>query len=263
MKKIAISLAVVALVAAGVVMSTSSLFSDTETSTGNTFTAGGIDLTVDSQCSYNGNQSSECGTWELKNLNPTADKFFNFADIKPGDTGENTVSLHVYNNDAYGCFYVSPLANDENTCTEPEQVAEDNQCVAGAGNGELAQNIEFFAWDDVNGNNVWDLGEQPLFTNIKGPASDVLNGQTYSLGTLTAETQAAANTKYLGLQWCAGTLTVTPGVDQTPNSITCDGNSMGNNTQTDSMSASVAFYVEQVKNNENFSCAAHNPFVKQ
>ena len=45
MKKIIISLAVVGAVAAAVVVGTTAFFSDTETSTGNTFTAGTIDIT--------------------------------------------------------------------------------------------------------------------------------------------------------------------------------------------------------------------------
>jgi len=46
-KKILISLSVIGLVAAIVVGGTIAYFSDTETSTGNTFTAGAIDLKVD------------------------------------------------------------------------------------------------------------------------------------------------------------------------------------------------------------------------
>ena len=47
MKKILLSLSVVAAVAVVVVGATTAFFSDTETSTGNTFTAGELDLLVD------------------------------------------------------------------------------------------------------------------------------------------------------------------------------------------------------------------------
>ena len=255
MEKILISLAIIGVVAAIGIGATVAYFSDTEISTGNTFTAGSIDLTVDSQCTYNEVVSSQCGAWTLKDLNPTADKFWNFSDIKPGDRGENTISLHVENNDAYACFYVSPLSNNEKTCTEPEQVMETaagHPCVVDAETGELAQNIQFFAWDDINGNNVWDAGELPLFTNTKGPASDVLSGKTYFLGQLTGQV-----TKFIGIYWCAGNLTATPGQ---PNVLACDGTAMGNDCQSDSMTGSVAFYVEQAKNNSNFTCPAAPSF---
>jgi len=252
-KKILISLSVIGAVAAIAIGGTIAYFSDTETSTGNTFTAGAIDLTIDSQCKYNGQTSDQCGSWTLKDLNPTSDKFFNFGDVKPGDQGENTISLHVISNDAYACLYISPLVNNDNSCTEPES-AEDASCGAtyDPNGGELAQNVQFFAWDDVDGDNIWEDGEMPLFSNIKGPASDVLNGKTYPLGTI-----AGGATKYLGVQWCMGNMTV----DTNNYTITCDGSAMGNDTQSDSIVGSIAFYVEQQRNNPNFVCPA-SPFLQ-
>jgi len=232
----------IAAIAAVVVGATTAYFSDVETSTGNTFTAGTIDLTVDSNCTYNGVQSGECGVWSLKDLDATADKFFNFTDVKPGDYGENTVSLHVENNEAYACFNVSPLVNNDNGCTEPEGLV-DTTC--GAGEGELAQNVQFFAWDDLNGNNIWETEESPLFSNIKGPASDVLSGRTYPLGILPA-----SQTKYIGIYWCAGNMTV----DTQTHALSCNGSAMGNDVQSDSMSANISFDVAQVRNNLNFVC---------
>ncbi len=99
MKKILISVSIIAGVAAIVVGATTAFFSDTETSTGNTFTAGAIDLTVDSQASYNGQSVAEA-TWTATDLG-AEHKFFNFADVKPGDSGENTISLHVNDKDAW------------------------------------------------------------------------------------------------------------------------------------------------------------------
>ncbi|TXH01141.1 MAG: hypothetical protein E6P95_02420, partial [Candidatus Moraniibacteriota bacterium] len=52
-KRIVMSLSVIAAAAAAVVGGTGAFFSDSETSTGNTFTAGAIDLKVDSQQHYN------------------------------------------------------------------------------------------------------------------------------------------------------------------------------------------------------------------
>jgi len=102
-KKIIISLSIIGLIAAIVIGGTIAYFSDTETSTGNTFTAGSIDLTVDNTCYYNGmkcssgtwdqtGESCAC-TWTLDDLDGKI--FFDFDDIKPGDWGEDTISLHV------------------------------------------------------------------------------------------------------------------------------------------------------------------------
>jgi len=284
-------IAVVAVVAIG---ATGAFFSDTETSTGNTFTAGAIDLTVDSEQHYNGQEcvlgdydqnpntpntgqwvgtgaypvaGTPCdGTWLATNLG--AHKFFDFLDIKPGDEGENTISLHVDSNDAYACVDVNITSNDDMTCTEPELGAgEDPTCLPTptdlvTTDGELAQNIEFFAWadtgadldfgdldDPTEGDNVWQAGELPLFSNLVGPASDVLGGETYTLADSVTGPLAGNTTSYIGLSWCAGNLTVVnPGV------LDCDGTQMGNDTQTDSLVADIAFRVEQARNNSAFRC---------
>src|SRR3989344_1035408 len=85
MKKIIISGSLIVAVAALVTGATVAFFNDTETSTGNVFTAGSIDLTVDSQgSSYNGNNLA--GTnFPSKDLDQ--EHFFVFEDIKPGEYG--------------------------------------------------------------------------------------------------------------------------------------------------------------------------------
>ena len=97
-------------------------FSDTETSTGNTFTAGAIDLTVDNESYVTGPDgelmASPNTSWELDDL--TGQLFFNFSDLKPGDIGEDTISLHVDSNDAYLCSAVQITDDSDQSCTEPE-----------------------------------------------------------------------------------------------------------------------------------------------
>ena len=131
------------LVAVGLVVgATRAFFNDTETSTGNVLSAGAIDLTIDSQAHYDGmycdiqthkwveesSQSStrpelvnqDCdGSWDLKDLEQ-GDKFFDLADLKPGDQGENTISMHVDSNDAYMCAVIDNMKDDDNGLTEPE-----------------------------------------------------------------------------------------------------------------------------------------------
>ncbi len=284
MKKILLSLSMVAIVAVLGIGATGAFFSDSETSTGNTFTAGAIDLTVDSEQHYNGNvcvnigtsvpnyvwqgnapypkAGTSCdGTWLATNLG--AQKFWNFGDVKPGDEGENTVSLHVDSNDAYACVDVTITANDDNTTNNPELAAGDSAVDTGPFDGELAQNLNFFAWADTGatvgfqgkgqdageGDNIWQANELPLFSNVIGPASDVLGGKSYTLADSVTGPLVGNSTSYVGVAWCAGTLTA-----PNPGQLVCNGAGMGNITQTDSMMANVAFRVEQARNNPSFKC---------
>src|SRR3989344_7657167 len=80
---------------------------------GITFATYGIDLKIDSDASYNG-LPVPSGTWDLKNLVPGSDHFFNFDDIKPGDYGENTISMHVKKSDAWLCLDFKNLDENEN-----------------------------------------------------------------------------------------------------------------------------------------------------
>ena len=273
MKKILLSLSLIVFIGIVVAGATGAFFSDTETSTGNTFTAGAIDLKVDSEQHYNGNvcvaddgdgfiwegdadypvAGTECdGTWEGTDLG--AQTFFNLTDVKPGDSGENTISLHVLNNDAWACVDVNLTKNNDNSSTEPELESGDvAENLSDDMDGELAQNVYFTAWGD-DGDNIWEVNEPPLFSNISGPASDVLGGETYALAdsvTNNGAVMTGDSTRYIGLAWCMGTQTV----NQSGNTITCDGASMGNGTQTDSMEASIAFRVEQARNNDQFVCS--------
>jgi len=254
MKKVLLSLLTVAAVGTLAFGASRAFFSDTEKSVGNTFIAGGIDLTIDSQCSYNGAQSSQCGLWGLKDLDElTSSRFFNFTDIKPGDWGENTISMHVNNNDAWACLTIDNMHNDGNGLTEPEIAANDPN--DGENQGELAQNLYFTAWAD-DGDNIWEAGEPLLFTNKLGPASDVLNSKTYALADSTIGNPIlGGTTRNIGLEWCFGTMTV----DEATHTIACDGSNAGNGTQTDSLTADVTFYVVQARNNPTFVCSSLEP----
>ena len=237
MKRIVTSLGVVVFVAAIVAGATGAFFSDTETSTANTFTAGAIDLTVDSQQHYNNaicvnglwaleaGQTAQVdqypvigticdGTWSLTDLG--AQKFFNFADVKPGDSGENTVSLHINNNPAWACVNIKTTANEENGINNPESEASDT--TSGVGQGELASNLKFQTWldqgttpgfqgkDAGEGDNIWQVGEPSL---ASGAMSDIVgNGLDLTLADGGTGTPISpTNTNYIGMFWCAGNVT--------------------------------------------------------
>lgn len=285
--RILASLGMIVFVAALVASSTGAFFSDTETSTGNTFTAGELDLLVDSTAHYAGlvcqdNTDDQVnnpvwvddappgttrpdlvgdpcvGSWAETNLG-VGHTFFNLGDLKPGDEGENTISLHVENNDAYVCAIIDNLVDADNTCTEPEDGEVGELCTTalpeGATNGELSGEINFFAWAETDGDNIWEVGEIPLFANpFFGPASDVLGGVVYPMFTPQTMALPGDTTTYVGLAWCYGDMTV----DVPTATLTCDGGPVTNISQTDSMTADISFYVEQARNNANFQCPSLN-----
>ncbi|OGI99314.1 hypothetical protein A3H53_00240 [Candidatus Nomurabacteria bacterium RIFCSPLOWO2_02_FULL_40_10] len=262
MKKILLSGVVVVAAAAVVVGATTAFFTDTETSTGNTFTAGAIDLTVDSDChywnyvgdDYNGDPAANedgyvdvgcgewvpnpqgtpepvaVGDWEATDLG-VENRFFNFSDIKPGDKGENTISLHVENNDAWLRFVVKDVTDLDNTCTEPEEGANNESCEVGdpelneEGAGELRENLLFTIWLD-NGNNVLDDDEYPVIEDEVLPEG----GVTLDLKDINGTYLVGGETAYFGVAW------------ELPSDTE-------NEVQTDSMSATMEFQVEQVRNN--------------
>ncbi len=200
-------------------------------STGITFAqANGFNLTIDSHSTYNG-VLVPSATWGLKNLTPGTDKFFNINDVKPGDRGETTISFHV-NMDAWLCMDFQNLQNKENGINEPESHVDSTPTV-----GELADGTEFFAWRD-DGDNVFEVGEVPLFGTSTQAASIVLNNKKYALADAEHPSPlVASSTAYVGITWCAGNLSVNLGTA----AITCDGSVLGNAAQTDSMSVDISF----------------------
>lgn len=301
MKKIITSIGMIVFVAAVVVGGTGAFFSDTETSTGNVFTAGAIDLTIDSVSHYNGmvctlvgqsyvwipeanvtlddvnqpvvgeemNTPEEwaafnlanpvqypqagvacTGTWPLADLGENelnVGTFFDFDDIKPGDEGENTISVHIDSNDAWMCVSLDNVdgADLEGTATEPEEEAGDVTFADALAASELDENLNFFAWVD-DGDNIFEAEELPLGEATASELAD----ETWALADSTTGNGpiAGGETQYIGLYWCAGDLTVSG------TNLSCDGEAMGNIAQTDSWSADLSFYVEQSRNNEDFVC---------
>lgn len=242
MKRILISLSIIGAAAAIAIGATTAFFSDTETSQGNTFTAGAIDLQIDSHATFNG-VAVPNSTWALKDLVPTSDKFFNLTDIKPGDVGEDTISLHVINNDAWVCAQVSNLTNLENGRTEPEAAVDTS---AGTNEGELQNALVMTIWrdDGVGSNhegkcdNIHQDGEATLASGH--PVNGVLPIYDSHTGTGALP---GGSTSCLGVAWSLPIAT-------------------GNEVQTDSMTGDISFNVVQSRNNGNFVCGVDRPVVE-
>jgi predicted ribosomally synthesized peptide with SipW-like signal peptide len=266
-KRILISLSVIGVAAAIAVGGTIAYFSDTETSVGNTFTAGAIDLKIDNE-SYVTNEDgvlaySQNTSWGLKDLGET-ELFFDFSDLKPGDIGEDTISLHVNSNDAWACMNIALTGTPENDQTEPETEVD---FTTGDDEGELQNELYFAFWAD-DGDNVFEDDEE-IFA--EGLAASLFNGLDWTLADSTKNVwsvsggplQGGENEQdyHVGKVWCYGALTEDPvevGED-TPiergTGFVCDGSSVTNASQTDGIVANVEFYAEQSRNNANFKCS--------
>lgn len=272
MKKIANSISVIVAVAAIVTGVTTAFLSDTETSRGNTIAAGAVDLKIDNESYYNG-VLNDGTSWNFGDLVDGENFFFFFNDLKPSDWGEDTISLHVDDNDAWACMEVAFTGNNDNGSTEPE-LNDENPYDGGPGNGELQDYIHFVWWAD-DGDNVLEddeagvEGENVVIENIisENPQFDVILADSSGDGVLSSGPLDGSKIYYIGKAWCFGDLTLDP-VDQDnlgktgqngPTSsrgpgISCDGDDLDNTTQTDSVVGQVSFLAVQSRNNPAFTC---------
>lgn len=306
--KVLLSGSVILVAAALVIGGAFAFFSDTETSTGNTLVAGALDLKVDSESHYNGSVCTNTGTaqdplyiWQGGNEYPVGlpcegtwtetdlgatHKFFNLTDVKPGDEGENTISLHVYNNDAWGRFVISGVQDIDNTCTEPEEESANDTCVQAdgdnntPGSGELAESITFSAWiddgsipgfqgpEDVGeGDNVQQGNEQTIIA----PGTVDEPGETHNIWEALAAYRAGLGSACNATDSDGNGQTDNDGTPSEDNYLACQGiavdgrmvgsttyyfgldwnilDSVGNEAQTDSLVADLAFEAVQHRNN--------------
>ncbi len=262
MKKIILSLAMIAAMAALAVGATTAYFSDTETSSGNTFTAGAIDLAIANECHYNG-MVCEDGYWVDEDQDPTNNigypeegtpcnctwnveewgdgrPLFKLDDLKPGDWGEYTVSFHIDSNPAWACLTIDSVVDDDNTCTEPEQKAENDECAFGS-NGELDDYLYLTLWYDEDCDNILDDGEDVVVYDE--PLSDYYPQDQNSIVVPIADT---SNESLVNGP-------IEPGVECVGIGWRFDKDA-GNDAQTDKLGAALSFHIEQARHNDEFVC---------
>jgi choice-of-anchor C domain-containing protein len=194
------------------------------------------------------------GTWDLTDLG-SAEKFFNFSDIKPGDFGEDTVSLHVTDNDSWGKLTVDVKSDSDNGCNEPE--LDDESGCKNDGPGELRENLKFSVW--------LDEGNIPGF---QGQAEDPEEGdnikQDDEIALISAGPIDEGGEEWLISDAIKAAYTANSG--QVAPGITEDGHmspdityffgigwelpeDVGNEVQTDIFSADMTFEAVQYRNN--------------
>jgi predicted ribosomally synthesized peptide with SipW-like signal peptide len=181
--RILASLGMIVFVAAIVASATGAFFSDEETSTGNTFTAGEVDLEItDLSHIYNGDPGN-------------APEFtddgisFDLADMKPLDNGTITYDLENSSNEVHLCAAVAETGNNDNGINEPEGEAGD--VTDGDGNGELGQFLSF------------------LF----GSTTSTLDGSWQSLGILGGGDTASSSIEYCFGDFVGGSCQLDPGAE--------------------------------------------------
>jgi len=235
-KKIILSLSVIGIVAAIAVGGTYAYFSDTETSTGNTFTAGSINLN--------------------DGLSVTK---FTLADLKPGDMGQGKYAISATSNNYWACMKSTIDTTPENGVLEAETGDATTEV------GELQNYLNFFVWNDRDGDGVYTgNGTNPGTSEIKdrnlvGP---IKLADLPGLGPLPLEDSTdksffgpnplvAGTTYNLGIAYCFGTFAI----DLNTKKLTCSGVGDQNIAQSDGVTGSTIFYAVQSDNNLNFKCS--------
>ncbi|PHQ39928.1 hypothetical protein DJ69_03540 [Halorubrum persicum] len=126
---------------------------------------------------------------------------FTLDDVKPGDSGEVTISLHICDNPAYVYLAGDITENLENGQSEPEMADEGEDT---DGIGELANAIEVCVWYDEDCDNVYEptgTGEQnelevALVSDVSGSMSqeigDLQSAAKDFVDNLSSPDEAAA-----------------------------------------------------------------------
>jgi len=177
------ALVVVAMIAVG----TFALFFDTETSTGNTITAGTLNLTADVT---GGGSVSGSKTGSGDGVN----QYLTISDALIGDTGTITFTLANTGSAPGTLTIVSTGTSDENTIWEPEAAA--GGVTNGSGNGEMGKVVQFSGTKQITtdaspividlnatdpGGQIFDLSKLVDYLNLESVALSKASGTTYSV----------------------------------------------------------------------------------
>lgn len=178
MKRILVSLMAIALVSALIGGGIYAYFSDIETSAGNVFTAGTLDLNLDGG-----------------NTNVVK---FTVDDVKPGANGGGTWTVaNVGNMDGYLDLESIGVSEAIGTTTDPELADE-----GGPDTTQLGNYLMVHMFIDANNNGSWDSGETDIFGTNASPAAinTILGNYALDLSLL-----ANGGTNYITLLWSVGT----------------------------------------------------------
>jgi predicted ribosomally synthesized peptide with SipW-like signal peptide len=174
MSKILLSLMMIVLVCALIGGGIYAYFSDTETSTGNTFTAGTLDLNLDGG-----------------NTNVVK---FAVGDIAPGSSGNGTWTVtNVGSIDGYLDLESVGITEGVGTSTDPELADEPTH----ADTTQLGNYLMTHLFVDTNNNGTWDSEETDIFGTNASPAAITNIASSYDLNLSLTH----GSTNYITLAW--------------------------------------------------------------
>ncbi len=181
---------------------------------------------------------------------------FKLDDMKPGDSGEETLSMHV-NQTSCGFINFDLTSDKENGCSEPEKLVDKTCGNPGEGKGELNDETKWIIWQDIGNVPGWQCGANPRCRADAQEGDNILNGKevVWTSGALTADKKygvgelTSAQVPYFGFAWCFG---------EWGAGFSCQGASLDNETQGDSFKADLIFSAEQ-KQNHYDKCPGGEP----
>jgi predicted ribosomally synthesized peptide with SipW-like signal peptide len=186
-------------------------------------------------------------------------------DVKPGDSGEVTFSLHMFDNPGYIWLNGRLLANEENSVPEPERKDPDENDDAPVPDdelddrGELADEIRVTLWYDEDGDNELDDGERVVLGGNEDPTANPTLAEALAILSqgLGVPLDGDRTTDFAEIDEGAPAAGDDPGRECYPNSTTQYVGfawelpvDHANEIQTDSVTFDLGFYAEQCRHND-------------
>ncbi|MCJ7744605.1 MAG: CalY family protein, partial [Dehalococcoidales bacterium] len=156
-------------------------FSDTETSTGNTFTAGTLDLNLDGG-----------------NTNVVK---FTVSNVKPGDSDNGTWTVRNVGSIAGYLDLVSCNVTEAIGVTTDPELADEPTALDTT---QLGNYLMVHIFVDANNNGSWDSGEADILGTNAAPVAIKTIAASYNLNLSLA---ASGGTNYITLRWSVPTAT--------------------------------------------------------
>ncbi|MBS3761398.1 SipW-dependent-type signal peptide-containing protein [Halodesulfurarchaeum sp.] len=264
-------LGTIGLAGAAAGLGTSAYLNDSESFTGNSITAGTLDMSV--TATVEAANDYWAGQVDLTTLEETADGEAGAGlivdDVKPGDWGIICFDINVGDNPGYVQVSTENLVSNENDYTEPEPDTGNETAMTGDfndpgvsdGMGELQDKILATVWHDYGDGERTSLSELDPTTNLNGSSidSNAWSSDRDEGGLVDTERH------YTTLQEAFGTYNtgVTLGGSDEPMIVGSGEDSgefclllevpseVGNEIQGDSLSFDLVFQAEQSRNNDD------------
>jgi predicted ribosomally synthesized peptide with SipW-like signal peptide len=257
-RRVLAGLGTVGVASAGAGLGTSAYFSDTESFTDNSLTAGELNLVVDWWTDVDQGMAGSSVNSGTVDGNPS-EYTYEVTDVKPGDTGTLAFCPKIIDNPAWLWFGSDSGVTDyENGLTEPEGEVDSSGGDPGGGNGELSEHVQvdvYYASDVTMGD------EQITCDHIR----QMNNPDDYTLADLAADMQNGFLIDGdVGDGAAAGTQAypASPDVESQTGPCICIEwevpTSVGNIIQSDSVEFDFSLVAMQERNNPGGS--AENPF---